>query len=737
MSRLSTQGWQPRLGPRWWRAAVELLSSMRFAIALLVVIALASIIGTVLPQHPPYSMAVGLYGVFWADVFEALGFFHVYQSAWFLALLVFLVLSTSLCVLRNLPKIRRDLGTFKEGIRAEALQAFGHKAAAQLPQSANDAAQALSQQLAALGWKLRMQERTLPQGENDHAVGFMLAAKKGSTNRLAYIAGHSAVVLVCLGGLLDSRWLLQMQMAWQGKQPYQGAGRVADVPAQHRMSSGTLGYRGTALLPEGARTDAAVLAVQNGVLIQPLPFALELQKFTITHYPDGTPRSFGSQVLIHDAEKGEPLPARIAVNHPLSYRGVTIYQSGFEDGGSQIRLQAWPLQGGAQPVAVQAKVGTPAALGDARTLEITALETVQVQRMDAALAGQDADVGAGLTGRLRGALRQQLGAAHSAEVEQSQRELGPSIQYTLRDAAGQPVGEFHTYLRPLAASQANQDAAPEFLFGVRSQATSTGDVPSMRYLRIPADQSNSLADFARLRAALYDPARRAQAVQRYIRQAAPADNPALAAQLQQTAQRLLQQFAGDPALWPEARRDPQSAAARSFGLSAVAALIEQQVPPAEQARMGEVMLQMLHGSLLELLQAARTQEGLPLLDMQLPRNRAFVAQAVLALGDIPLYPEPQLLQLQGYEQVQASVFQLARMPGRWLVYLGSVLLVLGMFGMLFIRERRLWLWLAPAENGGTQATLAYSSNRRNADSDREFDMLTRALLADAAKSTHV
>jgi cytochrome c biogenesis protein len=38
--------------------------------------------------------------------------------------------------------------------------------------------------------------------------------------------------------------------------------------------------------------------------------------------------------------------------------------------------------------------------------------------------------------------------------------------------------------------------------------------------------------------------------------------------------------------------------------------------------------------------------------------------------------------------VQASVFQVARAPGKKLVYLGAVLLIIGVFAMLYIRERR-------------------------------------------------
>ena len=49
----TTQGVRIRTGSRALRTGIELLSSMRFAIALLTVICIASVIGTVLKQHEP------------------------------------------------------------------------------------------------------------------------------------------------------------------------------------------------------------------------------------------------------------------------------------------------------------------------------------------------------------------------------------------------------------------------------------------------------------------------------------------------------------------------------------------------------------------------------------------------------------------------------------------------------------------------------------------------------------
>ena len=60
------------------------------------------------------------------------------------------------------------------------------------------------------------------------------------------------------------------------------------------------------------------------------------------------------------------------------------------------------------------------------------------------------------------------------------------------------------------------------------------------------------------------------------------------------------------------------------------------------------------------------------------------------------------------------MFQVARAPGKTVVYLGCALLILGVFAMLYVRERRLWVWLSPS-GSGSAALMALSSNRRAMD----------------------
>jgi cytochrome c biogenesis protein len=106
---------------------------------------------------------------------------------------------------------------------------------------------------------------------------------------------------------------------------------------------------------------------------------------------------------------------------------------------------------------------------------------------------------------------------------------------------------------------------------------------------------------------------------------------------------------------------------------------------------------------------------------------------VLSLSDSFFYPAPVLFQLADFTQVQASVFQVARAPGKTLVYLGAVFLIIGVFAMLYIRERRLWVWIAPSAStgAGTKVTAAMSTTRRTLDADAEFEQLKHQLLKDS------
>ena len=223
---VSTQGLELSTGSRPLRSAVELLSSMRFAISLLTLICIASVIGTVLKQNEPFNNYVNQFGPFWAEVFAVVGLYSVYSAWWFLLILAFLVTSTALCIARNTPKILADLRTCKENIRAQSLKAFGLRAKATLDETPEMAARRIGQLLAAGGWTVKLQQRH-SAGAGRDGSGWMVAAKAGSVNKMGYLAAHSAIVLVCLGGLLDGDLMVRAQMWLSGKSVYSGGGLIS------------------------------------------------------------------------------------------------------------------------------------------------------------------------------------------------------------------------------------------------------------------------------------------------------------------------------------------------------------------------------------------------------------------------------------------------------------------------------------------------------------------------------
>ncbi len=273
----------------------------------------------------------------------------------------------------------------------------------------------------------------------------MVAARIGGAHKLGYIAAHGAIVLICLGGLFDGDLIVRAQTWFNGKSVYGGGGMIADVPAQHRLSPGNPTFRGNILVPEGGQASVAILNQEGGVLLQELPFSIELKKFIVDYYSTGMPKLFASEVVLHDRLTGEQKPARIEVNHPASWKGIEIYQSSFDDGGSSVKLKAVPMAAAAQPFELEGNIGGSSQItngSDRLTLEYTALRLINVENFDNPQQGSGADV---RKVDLRSDIESRLGSGHKTNKPKVLRNIGPSIGYKLRDAAGQAprVPELH------------------------------------------------------------------------------------------------------------------------------------------------------------------------------------------------------------------------------------------------------------------------------------------------------
>ncbi|WP_175624665.1 MULTISPECIES: cytochrome c biogenesis protein ResB [Oxalobacteraceae] len=693
----STGGWELQTSRRWLADGVELLSSMRFAISLLTLISIASIIGTVLKQNEPMTNYVNQFGPFWFEVFSKLNLYAVYSTWWFLVIMGFLVVSTSLCLLRNAPKMLKDMRSWRENVREQSLRNFHHKAEWRIDISrAALTAQTLAR-VTANGYKTKVVEK-----EN----ATLIAAKQGAGNKWGYIFAHASIVIICLGGLLDSDLPIRIQKLLFDKTPFIGNGIIAQIPEQHRLGLGNPTFRGNTLIPEGSSSSTAIISQQDGVLIQDLPFTIQLKRFIIDYYSTGMPKLFASEVVVTDHENGKVFPATIKVNEPLIYRGVAVYQSSFEDGGSKLKVVGYPMQGVVHnSFSLQGEVGgsTPLAASGKNadyTVEWSGFRAFNVENM--AKNGQDVRAVNPNQG-LSSSFDKHLGSAAKSANNKDLKNVGPSVQYKLRDRNGQ-AREYHNYMQPVLV-----DGAYVFLAGMRESPAD-----QFRFLRIPADENDTVDEWMRLRGAILNPQLRELAAQRYAQRALPEARDgvsALRAQLQASALKGLTIFAGD---------------GQDAGYIAVSKFLER-IPAQDQEKAADIFMKIMNGSMWDLWQIAREKEGLKPVELDEKHGR-FLQLATNAISDSFFYGAPVYLQLQGFDEVKASVLQVTRSPGKNIVYFGCLLLVLGVFSMFYIRERRVWVWIKSEEGGGAHAIMAMSSQRKTLDFEKEFEVFKQQLL---------
>ncbi|MEK6295779.1 MAG: cytochrome c biogenesis protein ResB, partial [Paraburkholderia tropica] len=406
-----------------------------------------------------------------------------------------------------------------------------------------------------------------------------------------------------------------------------------------------------------------------------------------------------------------------------------IYQSSFQDGGSQMQMTAWPMNGAsAKSFPFGGTIGNSAPLKlpagqsvpgvDGQTIEFADFRAINVENISNGSGQTDARGVAHQT--LKEAFDERLGSGAKSSKPLDLHNVGPSVQYKVRDKDGQ-AREYNNYMLPVDVNGERM-----FLAGMRENP----DDP-FRYLRIPADSGGTMKEWMMLRAAYEDPALRAQAAHRFAVRSVPEANRELQQHLEDSALRVLTLFAG-------ADDSTQAAPkAQQGGFQAVAAFIDKSVPKDQQEKAAGLLLRMLEGATWDLWQLAREQAGEPDLKPDADSAR-FVQDAINAVSDSFLYGSPVYLQLDSFKQVQASVFQLTRAPGKKVVYLGSLLLVLGIFSMFYVRERRLWFWLKDRNGeagGGVNVIMAMSTARRTLDFEKEFartrEAVARALGAKA------
>lgn len=637
---------------------------MNLAITMLVAIAFASVIGTVLQQNQPYNDYIIKFGPFWHEIFQTIGLYNIYGAVWFLALLVFLVLSTSVCVYRNTPTMLRDMQQFRLNAKEKSLRLMSNSLSWTTDQNAEDAEKNIRYFLKLKGFRTRIKHH------DDHRV---IAGMKGAWNRSGYIFTHVGIIVICIGAYLDGGFGLTIK-EWSGRIiPETRDIRADQVPATARLSPDeSIAFRGSVSLQEGSTSNIVFLNVRDGYLVQELPFSIELKDFRIEHYASGMPKSFESDLIIHDDKLEKPLQQTISVNYPLIYRGYALYQASFGDGGSNLSLRAWPFnQATIQPLEVNVSVKEKQALNTKAgqyTIEVDDFKLFNI------FPNTDEE---------------------KAAMGKRFKNFGPSFTFKMRDAAG-VANEYHNYMLPV-----DQDERRFILSGMRSSVAEP-----FRYLHIPVDKNDSIDRFMAFHALLNDKDKTKIIAQNSVQAAmseANKTNKNLQDDVVTSMLKLLTLF-------------------NQGGYIAIDDDIKKKVPKERQVKVAEAYVKILQNLLQTSFIALLQREGIDTSQGVSKVDSLFFEDAVSAFAGIGAYGSPVYLQLAEFKQRESSGIQITRHPGQNIFYLGCLMLIVGIFMMFYISYQRVWLILKP-EDEGLKMIFAGSGNRNQRDFAEAFDVL--------------
>lgn len=271
------------------------LTSMRTALVLLFLLAVAAIPGSVFPQRAVSAERVATYAAqhpTLAPILNRFGGFDVYGSPWFAA--VYLLLFTSLvgCVLPRLLDHLRALRTVPPDA-PRRLDRLPRQATLERPDEPAAAAQAV----AAVLRKRRFRTIVREQAGGEWTV----AAEKGYLKETGNLLFHFALLAV-LVGVGFGHWY-----GWHGNRLLvEGADR-GFCNAVTQYDDYTLGPRvGASDLPD---------------------FCLNLTGFTASYQPNGTPKTF--QATVDVTEGNGPVRTRsFTVNDPLRLHHANVHLLG-------------------------------------------------------------------------------------------------------------------------------------------------------------------------------------------------------------------------------------------------------------------------------------------------------------------------------------------------------------------------------------------------------------------------
>ncbi len=292
----------------------KFFSSVKLAVVLLIILAIVSVIGTVIQQNEPTEKYLQEYSAATVQLFETLGIFDMYHTWWFVLLLFLLTANLTVCTLDRFPRTLSIITARLKPIDDEGLKAVPFKKEITFRGGMDKAEAKASKALQTSGYRY-----LVSGGPGVHH----LFSQKGAYSRLGVYITHLSIILIFTGALIGAffglKGFLPLSEGEASKMVY-----LRNEPIWDKVM---------ALI--GIGKNPVMQNPQTGELSMPLGFFIRCDKFDVDYYqnkgmPTGMPKEYFSILSVFDLNRRLIIDQRrIVVNDPLTYHGITFYQSSY------------------------------------------------------------------------------------------------------------------------------------------------------------------------------------------------------------------------------------------------------------------------------------------------------------------------------------------------------------------------------------------------------------------------
>lgn len=258
-------------------------SSVKLTLALLIVIALAAVLGTVIPQQEAADTFTSRLSPGMVSVFQKLQLFDIYHSVWFMILMGLLSINLIVCSLNRLPaswKLFRGKSVLDEYDVFRDLP----------PEQTIMSERTRSDEASRLEGILKKNYRRVERKEAQKGV--FLTGEKGNASYLGVYVIHFSILVILTGMIVGFFF----------------------------------GFDAYVSVAEGESVDTVEL--KGGKGFKKLDFAVRCDRFTVEYYEDGTPKAYRSELTF--TRNGNTIhQGAVLVNHPATVEGVRFYQASY------------------------------------------------------------------------------------------------------------------------------------------------------------------------------------------------------------------------------------------------------------------------------------------------------------------------------------------------------------------------------------------------------------------------